>query len=97
MYYVYILISLKDGKLYTGSTPDLKARFVKHCNGFVKATKYRLPVKLIYYETYESELDARRREIYLKGGKAREELKIQLKDTFLLNKYMLGYDTLYRL
>lgn len=87
MYYVYILISLKDGKLYTGSTPDLKVRFIKHSKGFVKATKYRLPLKLIYYEAYESELDARRREIYLKGGKAREELKIQLKETFALNKY----------
>lgn len=87
MYYVYILISLKDGKLYTGSTPDLRARVAKHSKGFVKATKYRLPIKLIYYEAYESELDAKRREIHLKGGKARSELKIQLKETFLLNKY----------
>ena len=87
MYYVYILISSKDGKLYTGFSPDLKVRVSKHKNGFVKATKHRLPVKLIYYESYESELDARRREIYLKGGKGREELKIQLADTFKINNY----------
>ncbi len=90
MYYVYILISQKDGKLYTGFTPDLKVRFQRHIKGFVKATKYRLPLKLIYYEAYESELDARSREIYLKGGKGREELKIQLKETFLINNYFFG-------
>ena len=88
MFYVYILLSLKDGKLYTGFTPDLRSRFEKHRNGFVKATKHRLPVKLLYYEAYESEFDARKREIYLKGGKGREELKIQLQDTFKSNRYI---------
>jgi len=47
MYYVYILLSEKDGKLYTGFTPDLKTRIKKHNSGFVLATKNRLPVKLI--------------------------------------------------
>lgn len=87
MFYVYILLSLKDGKLYTGFTPDLKLRVEKHQKGYVKATKARLPVKLLYYEAYESELDARRREIFLKGGKGREELKIQLRNTFKSNQY----------
>ena len=80
MYYVYILFSEKDKELYTGFSPDLKSRFKAHTNGFVKATKYRRPLKLIYYEAYESELDARRREKYLKGGNGRGELKIQLKE-----------------
>ena len=39
-----------------------------HIGGFVKTTKYRRPLKLIYYEVYINELDARRRELYLKGG-----------------------------
>ncbi|MDO8516480.1 MAG: GIY-YIG nuclease family protein [bacterium] len=87
MYYVYILHSAKDGKLYIGSTPNLKSRVIKHNAGYVKATKYRRPLKLIYAEIYLSEIDAKRREIFLKGGKGRAELKIQLKDCF--NK--LGY------
>jgi putative endonuclease len=41
MFYVYILLSEKDGNLYVGYTPDLKKRFEKHNNGYVIATKYR--------------------------------------------------------
>lgn len=80
MHYVYILFSEKDKQLYTGFTPNLKSRFKAHSNGFVKATKYRRPLKLIYYEAYSNELDARRREKYLKGGNGKDTLKIQLKE-----------------
>jgi len=82
MFYVYILHSKKDGQLYTGFTPDLKERVKKHNNGYVLATKNRRPVELIYYESYTTELDAKRREKYLKGGKGKAELKIQLKEGF---------------
>ena len=87
MYYVYILLSNKDGKLYIGSTPDIKLRIIKHNKGYVKATKNRRPVKLIYLECYEQKEDAIKREIFLKGGKGHEELKIQLKKTFKKNNY----------
>lgn len=82
MYDVYILFSEKDHQLYIGSTSDLKVRVKKHENGYVIATKYRRPLKLIYYESYISSSDAKRREKFLKGGKGRGELKIQLKDSF---------------
>ena len=87
MYYVYILFSEKDKQLYTGYTPNLKSRFKAHTNGFVKATKYRRPMKLIYYEGYLRELDARRREKYLKGGNGRDILKVQLNEIFTELKY----------
>ena len=79
MYYVYILYFEKDKKLYTGYSPDLKKRINKHNKGYVKATKNRRPLKLIYYEGYSERLDAKRREIFLKGGKGKLELKTQLK------------------
>lgn len=82
MYYVYILFSDKDKLLYTGYTDNLKSRFKAHINGYVKATKHRRPLKLIYYEGYISEIDARRRELYLKGGNGKIALKTQLKDTY---------------
>jgi putative endonuclease len=82
MFYIYILFSKKDGKLYIGYTPDLKSRIKKHNSGYVLDTKNRRPLKLIYYESYLTESDAKRREKFLKGGKGREELKIQLKDCF---------------
>ncbi|MEK7502800.1 MAG: GIY-YIG nuclease family protein [Patescibacteria group bacterium] len=80
MYCVYILFSEVDSQLYTGFTDNLKSRFKAHTNGFVKATKHRRPLKLIYYEAYTKEFDARRREKYLKGGNGRDQLKIQLKE-----------------
>jgi putative endonuclease len=82
MYYTYILFSEKDQRLYTGYTPDLRRRIEKHQNGFVRATKFRRPLKLIYYESYLSKIDAKKREIYLKGGKGKSELKIQLFDSY---------------
>ncbi len=87
MYYVYILFSEKDGKLYTGFTPDLKERIKKHNSGYVLATKNRRPLKLIYYESYTENLDTKRREQFLKGGKGREELKVQLKKCLEKLKY----------
>lgn len=87
MYYVYILFSKKDGRLYIGSAPDLKKRIEKHTKGYVRATKNRRPLSLIYYESYISQRDAKRREIFLKGGKGHNELKKQLEDTFKKIKY----------
>lgn len=87
MFYVYILFSELDHQLYTGFTSDLKSRFRAHSEGFVKATKHRRPLNLIYYESYSEELDARQREKYLKGGNGHEVLKIQLKETLSKRKY----------
>ena len=87
MYYVYVLLSDKDKQLYIGYATDLKKRVEKHQSAFVRATKYRLPIKLLYYECYLIESDAKRREKYLKGGKGRSELKIQLHDCLSKNEY----------
>jgi putative endonuclease len=91
MYYVYILYSEKDGKLYIGSAPDLRKRLEKHKKGFVSATKNRHPLKLIYYECYLDKHDAKRREEFLKGGKGHSELKIQLANTFKKIRYSFRY------
>ncbi len=81
MFFVYVLYSHKDGKLYIGYTSDIDVRFDRHCRGFVAATAHRRPLKLIYYEAYLNEQEARRREKFLKGGKGREQLKIQIEAT----------------
>ena len=82
MYYVYVLFSKKDKRLYTGYTNDLKRRLTEHKSGKNIATRNRLPVLLIYYEAYIESSDAVRRERYLKGGKGGAELKVQLRDIF---------------
>ncbi len=88
MYYVYVLLSEKDKRLYIGYTNDVKNRLNKHNNGFVRATKNRRPLKLIYCEVYVDLSDAKRREEFLKGGKGHSELKIQLQNTFKKVKYL---------
>jgi len=87
MYYVYILLSLKDRMLYTGYTPDLKTRLYKHNNGYVKSTKSRRPLILIYYEGYSDKNDAMKSELYLKGGNGKNTLKIQLQNTLKQYNY----------
>ena len=80
MYYVYILKSKKDNKLYTGSTNDLRRRFKEHNTGKVTSTKYRVPFELIYYEAYKAEKDARDREHNLKlRANAFSQLKRRIK------------------
>lgn len=81
MFYVYILFSLKDKKLYAGRTNDLQRRLGEHRKGKVTATKNRRPLKFIHSESYLEWSDAARREIYFKGGKGKAELKIQLQDS----------------
>ncbi|MBU3964338.1 GIY-YIG nuclease family protein [Patescibacteria group bacterium] len=72
MFYIYILQSLKDYKLYIGYSANLKNRILEHRKGDVKTTKNRRPLALIYYEGYKSDKDARAREKFLKSGKGRE-------------------------
>ncbi|MFC1569570.1 GIY-YIG nuclease family protein [bacterium] len=74
-YYVYILLSLKDGNYYTGSTSDLDRRIKAHNAGRVRSTKSRRPLKLIYKEEYASKTEARKRENFLKSGQGRKVLE----------------------
>ena len=66
MFYVYILKSLKDKNLYIGSTNNLPRRLKEHNAGSVQSTKYRAPFKLVYFEGYVVEEEARHREQNLK-------------------------------
>ena len=82
MYYTYVLKSMKDGKMYTGFTKDLKLRFEQHEKGLVQSTRHRRPLALIYYEACLSEEDALRRERYLKTHYGKMYLKNRLKSYF---------------
>lgn len=76
MYYVYLIQSIKTEELYIGSTNNLRKRIQEHNQGLSFATKFKIPWRLIYYEAYFSEKDARLREKRLKYyGKALSQLK----------------------
>jgi len=73
--YLYILLSTKDKKSYTGSTINLGNRLEQHNKGLVLSTKNRRPLQLIYSEEYDTITEARVRERYLKTRQGRRELK----------------------
>ena len=77
MFYTYVL-RCRDGDLYVGSAFDLRKRIAQHRAGRVRATAYRLPVILEYYEACRSELKAWLREKQLKNGFGRAYLKRRL-------------------
>ena len=66
MYFVYVLVSRRDKKLYIGYMDNLKRRIRLHNDGKVESTKHRIPFKLVYYEASKNRKDATRRERYLK-------------------------------
>lgn len=80
MYYVYVLQSLKDRKLYIGYTNNLKRRFEEHNSGRNEVTRERKPFRLLYYEACTQKPDALKRELQLKTGFGREYLKRRLSD-----------------
>lgn len=80
-YYVYTLLSLKDKKLYTGFTANLKNRLSQHACGEVKSTMNRRPLQLIHCEYFINKEDAMAREVFLKSGFGRNNLKKAIKRT----------------
>lgn len=80
MYYVYVIKSLQDRRLYIGHTNNLIKRIKAHNQGLVKATRNRKPFKLLYYEAGNALEDAIQREKSLKTGFGRAYLKRRLRD-----------------
>ena len=74
MFAVYVLQSTTTGKRYVGSTRNLAARLRQHNQGRVRATKGGRPWKLVYFEQFQTNREARQREIFLKSGRGRAEI-----------------------
>lgn len=74
--YTYIL-KCNDGTLYTGWTNNLEKRLKDHNAGKgAKYTQSRLPVEIVYYETFTSKEEAMRREYFIKKLTRKEKLKL---------------------
>ena len=71
-WFAYVLLC-SNNSLYRGYTNDLDKRFQLHLSGKgAKYTRMYKPVKVVFYEEFDSKEDAMRRERYLKskdGGK----------------------------
>lgn len=77
MNYTY-MVRCADGTLYTGWTIDVGRRVQCHNAGKgAKYTRPRLPVELVYFETFETKEEAMRREAAIKKlSKERKELLV---------------------
>lgn len=64
--YTYIL-ECADGSLYCGWTNDLEKRLAAHNAGTAsKCTRTRRPVRLVYYEAFDTKQEAMSREFHIK-------------------------------
>ena len=77
-YFVYVLKSQKDNKLYIGHTNDLETRLKAHNDRKVRSTKGRAPFIRVYFEELSTRPEAIERERYLKSGSGREFIKDKL-------------------
>ena len=79
--YTYI-VKCSDNTLYTGWTNDLEKRIKTHNAGKgAKYTNSRLPVTLVYYETFQTKEEAMRREWEIKH--LTRSKKLQLLTSFI--------------
>jgi putative endonuclease len=78
-YYLYVLKSLKDEKLYIGVTSNVTRRLQEHNSGKNKSTKPRRPFILVYKEEFCDRHAAYKYEWYVKNtGSGNIELKQKL-------------------
>ena len=67
-YYTYILHSEKSHIFYYGYTHDLKKRLIEHNSGIMKSTKAHRPWRLVWYGAFETIVQAKDFERYIKSG-----------------------------
>jgi putative endonuclease len=75
VYKVYVLKSLRDKKSYVGITNNIQRRLIQHNSGNSYYTKRHKPWKIVYTETFENIIEARKREKYFKSASGRRYLK----------------------
>tara|TARA_Y100000310_G_C20504346_1_gene725649 strand:+ start:173 stop:427 length:255 start_codon:yes stop_codon:yes gene_type:complete len=81
MYFIYILQSTQDERLYVGYTENIRNRLKTHNKGSVPSTKSQRPWKLLFFECYTNQSDALRREKYFKTTVGKRALKLMLRET----------------
>jgi len=81
MWFVYI-VECQDSSLYTGITNNLEKRLKMHNEKKgAKAIKGKLPVKLVYQESYNEKKLALSREREIKSFKREQKLELVKKGT----------------
>lgn len=77
MVFYFYLARCSDDSLYAGSCTNIQAREIAHNEG--KGAKYtaeRLPVKIVYFEEFETLVLAMRREKQIKGWRREKKERL---------------------
>ena len=81
MHAIYIL-ECNDGTYYTGYTNNIENRLKVHNEWkWAKYTRGRIPVKLVYNESFETESEARKREYAIKKLTRKEKNELIKKES----------------
>ncbi|HRN69890.1 MAG TPA: GIY-YIG nuclease family protein [Candidatus Woesebacteria bacterium] len=86
MYYFYI-VRCKDNSLYCGFTTNLERRVEEHNSHNYKSAKYtraKGPVKLVYFEQFNSKQEAMKREYEVKQWRKEQ------KENLILTQHQIG-------
>ena len=73
--FVYVLSSLPRNYVYIGLTDNISRRFFQHQTGKNKTTAPYRPFSLVHTENFQTRIEARVREKYLKSGSGKEWIK----------------------
>ena len=78
-FYIYAIVSEKDGVIYVGMTTDYEARLKEHNSGKSKYTSGHMPWRMFYTELLGDAASARIREKYFKTASGKRKLRAILK------------------
>jgi putative endonuclease len=81
LWYVYAIRSLVRSYIYVGLTSNIEDRVARHNGGRERTTRAYRPFELLWIEEFETRVDARKQEKYLKSGSGKEFLKSKISDT----------------
>jgi len=75
MYFVYVMKSKINGRLYKGITGNIEKRLKDHNSGKTRTTRKWKPYELVYFEAASDRATARKREKYFKTVSGSRYLK----------------------
>ena len=78
MFIAYVIKSVHHDYYYKEHTGNIEKRLEQHNAGMTRSIKAYLPFFVIYYEEFETEIEAIKREKYFKTAAGRRYLKNKL-------------------
>jgi len=79
MYWYVYIAKCKDNTLYTGITTDIKRREKEHNTDNklgAKSLRGKRPIHIVYYERYNTQQEAKKREASIKSWERNYKMKL---------------------